>query len=314
MLHRATSFLQRIQEANSVLSTEFTELVKELPAPSAPDWEDRVSKINELFKMTGELAGEVQDEIFRKSSEVVHKKPADSPTKPNIAKSADPAPVAQENVQHDNPVEPELIAEPIVEPEPQPEMASDEQVSESEIVMEAEPVDESITEPIDMELKDRLDRLFGQIQTDEDQQNTKAADSSKKPGVLSRIFGRQSKKIDKHQADNLPVADQENEAKVEYSVVEPNSPKLPDLLGDTAREVGDIFLEDTTPQQVHPYNESIEQPELRLSWWFRLKKRIDDERYRRVMLALERHEMRKAQRRNRRIKPQKPGGEAPAAG
>ena len=53
MLNRANLMLHRAQEANAILSLEFTELCHALPAPESPDVKDRIQRINELFKKTG---------------------------------------------------------------------------------------------------------------------------------------------------------------------------------------------------------------------------------------------------------------------
>ena len=73
MLHRASSVLHQMQDTNLALSAEFTHLVKELPAPKeneggTPEWEETMSRVNDLFHRTHELAGEMQDEIFRTTS------------------------------------------------------------------------------------------------------------------------------------------------------------------------------------------------------------------------------------------------------
>ena len=53
MLNRANIMLSRVQEANALLSLEFTEMVKALPEPQKKDLDDRISRINDLFKKTG---------------------------------------------------------------------------------------------------------------------------------------------------------------------------------------------------------------------------------------------------------------------
>ena len=69
MLHRASSVLHQLQDTNLALSAEFTHIVKELPAPKESGWDDTISRVEDLFKKTHELAGEMQDEIFRTTSE-----------------------------------------------------------------------------------------------------------------------------------------------------------------------------------------------------------------------------------------------------
>ncbi|MBP6965350.1 MAG: hypothetical protein KBC96_13200 [Armatimonadetes bacterium] len=74
MLHRASSVLHQMQETNLALSAEFTHIVKELPAPrdgeagATSDWDETINRVNDLFRRTHELAGEMQDEIFRSAS------------------------------------------------------------------------------------------------------------------------------------------------------------------------------------------------------------------------------------------------------
>ena len=56
MLNRANIMLSRAQEANALLSLEFGEIVKALPEPRAKEFTERIDRINELFKKTGEVA------------------------------------------------------------------------------------------------------------------------------------------------------------------------------------------------------------------------------------------------------------------
>lgn len=71
MLHRASSVLHQLQDTNIALSAEFTHIVKELPAPKGSNWDETISRVNDLFKKTHELAGDMQDEIFGKTSEPI---------------------------------------------------------------------------------------------------------------------------------------------------------------------------------------------------------------------------------------------------
>lgn len=59
MLNRANIMLNRAQEANTILSLEFTELCHALPAPEDPEVKDRIQRINDLFKNTGVSDAEV---------------------------------------------------------------------------------------------------------------------------------------------------------------------------------------------------------------------------------------------------------------
>ncbi|MDH7601636.1 MAG: hypothetical protein QHI38_05760 [Armatimonadota bacterium] len=53
MLNRANIMLNRAQEAMALTSAELNEMAKSLPEPKKAEWEQRVAKINELFKKTG---------------------------------------------------------------------------------------------------------------------------------------------------------------------------------------------------------------------------------------------------------------------
>lgn len=53
MLNRANIMLNRAQEAMALTSVELNEMAKSLPEPKKAEWEQRVAKINELFKKTG---------------------------------------------------------------------------------------------------------------------------------------------------------------------------------------------------------------------------------------------------------------------
>ena len=61
MLNRANIMLSRVQEANMMLSVEFTEMIKALPEPKAKDVRERIDRMNELFKKTG-TASESREE------------------------------------------------------------------------------------------------------------------------------------------------------------------------------------------------------------------------------------------------------------
>lgn len=66
MLNRSNIMLARAHEATAMLSAEFGELARALPAPDqasnpkeAQEVENRVKKINDLFKKTGHLSDEI---------------------------------------------------------------------------------------------------------------------------------------------------------------------------------------------------------------------------------------------------------------
>ena len=80
MLNRANIMLSRTQEANALLSIEFTDIVKALPEPKAKEFESRIERINELFKKTGASMGDPDSEI------------SNSRTKQNQAQKCSPHP------------------------------------------------------------------------------------------------------------------------------------------------------------------------------------------------------------------------------
>jgi hypothetical protein len=81
MLNRANIMLSRAQEANTILSLEFTELCHALPAPEDPDVQDRIQRINDLFKNTGISDAEVTMEPgANQESVIVTPPPSESPT------------------------------------------------------------------------------------------------------------------------------------------------------------------------------------------------------------------------------------------
>lgn len=58
MLNRSNIMLNRAQEVNSLLSLEFNEVVQALPEPQRKEKEERISRIQELFRKTGALEQE----------------------------------------------------------------------------------------------------------------------------------------------------------------------------------------------------------------------------------------------------------------
>jgi len=98
MLHRASSVLHQLQDTNIALSAEFTHIVKELPAPKGSNWDETITRVNDLFKKTHELAGDMQDEIFGKASEPipVQRQASATATEPKTrTETRDPEPVEQ---------------------------------------------------------------------------------------------------------------------------------------------------------------------------------------------------------------------------
>ncbi|MDO8586789.1 MAG: hypothetical protein Q7T82_07070 [Armatimonadota bacterium] len=78
MLNRANIMLNRAQEANTILSLEFTELCHALPAPEAPEVQDRIRRINDLFKTTGISDAEVASAPGAPDSVIVTPPPEES--------------------------------------------------------------------------------------------------------------------------------------------------------------------------------------------------------------------------------------------
>lgn len=158
MLHRASSVLHQLQDANLALSTEFTHMVKELPPAKDGNWENTIDRVNQLFKKTHELAGDLQDEIFHKSAKPEPaKKPAGKTAKEPVAEAppvSEPMPeppqpevvMAEAEIPptYDLGPEPEmeaLLPPPIYEPQPEPEVvmaAPEAEIFEPEIVADLE--------------------------------------------------------------------------------------------------------------------------------------------------------------------------------
>jgi hypothetical protein len=210
MLHRANSVLHRLQETNVALSSEFTNLVKELPAPNSPDWEQRVAKINDLFRKTGELAEQVQDEVFKKGAPVdnalIQSEPKEKPAP--VAPQAPAEPVAV-------PVRPEPVfeAEPVA-PEAQPVF----QAAEAETVdAEFTTHDASVSEP---KRDERLERLFRRLETVEPEHGAPVQlvdlDQPKdsKPGRKSGLWGRITRRSRREQSVGPDAEDSESHSEM----------------------------------------------------------------------------------------------------
>lgn len=178
MLHRANSVLHHLQDANAALSTEFTELVKELPAPQIPEWEQRVSKINELFKKTGKLADEVQQDIFGKSPM------AEPDTNPEPEK-----PQNDSEVAFDTPEPVQATAEALEAEEDAHDVVDDIEYQVEEVV-EAVIIEEVHDDD------DRKKKLFDSINKGQDVDavasnwNYIPSSVAAKPNVISRIWSK----------------------------------------------------------------------------------------------------------------------------
>jgi len=175
MLHRASSVLHQLRDTNLALSAEFTHIVKELPPAKDGDWEETISRVNDLFQKTHELADDMQEEIFTKAAV------PEPPRKPSKKGAKEPAAECEVQSMESEMVEPEaefvepMIVEPqmaepepeleIVEPEPEPEIVEPQMAEpepEPEIV-ELEPADEPMPqfdmEPIELEQADEPEEL-----------------------------------------------------------------------------------------------------------------------------------------------------------
>ena len=350
MLHRANSVLHRIQEANAVLSTEFTELVKELPAPSSPDWEERVNKINELFKKTGALADEIQDDIFGKGTDTLMEK-ATPAAKPQAQESMDsaidtkpktePAPAQEPNLEQDAEHEESIQASTLsANSDSEPDAVEEE--LEDLVVVEAQFSD---PDPVNPNVQKRLDRLFGQAgakpkKQQESKPKTNAAETETKQGLLSGIWRKMSTRKRKNSkneleaeltADESPLADTlvesaepeiadiaEPEQKLE-DIVQPESVEaklyndsqheqpvdqgLSNLLNNTADELEKIQMEfipveaDGLRSGSTLIDEGSKKP---ISFWARWMARLEAERHRRALLAINRVAEKRSRRKNRR--------------
>jgi hypothetical protein len=85
MLNRANIMLNRAQEANTILSLEFTELCHALPAPEDPEVQDRIHRINDLFRNTGITDAEVAISPEKPSESAIVTPPPTEPQEVTVA-------------------------------------------------------------------------------------------------------------------------------------------------------------------------------------------------------------------------------------
>lgn len=71
MLNRSNMMLNRAQDVNSLLSLEVREIVEALPEPKRKESEERISRIQELFKQTGIQLSDEQPAALEESIEGV---------------------------------------------------------------------------------------------------------------------------------------------------------------------------------------------------------------------------------------------------
>lgn len=134
MLNRSNVMLARAHEATAMLSVEFGELARALPEPLALDAEapemeqieDRLQRINSLFKKTGSLSAEIAETLHRNaaatdaaSADAARTTPAPPPepkeaAAPQARASETPAPASSTAAD----AEPESPARPMPPPEP----------------------------------------------------------------------------------------------------------------------------------------------------------------------------------------------------
>ena len=195
MLHRASSVLHQLQDTNLALSAEFTQLVKELPAPKEGDLDDTIARVNELFKKTHELAGDMQDEIFHKAAEPDTPSPRDDQATPASAATASPVTSDRQTEAPD----PQPLQQDRFEPETEEiAQAETQAVHEASFETEAEDTERGKTHesaPGDPERQERIEQLFRDLRCDEfgrtkGRLDDKAPDAARKPGLFSRLFGR----------------------------------------------------------------------------------------------------------------------------
>lgn len=267
MLHRANSVLQRMQQANAALSSEFTDLVKELPDPQAPDWEQRVAKINELFQKTGELADEAQDAVFRKGidsgeptppapkptppPEPAEPTPTPHPAEPMASEQLQEAEEAEEFPQHDS-VEPEAA---VIEADLQPGEPQDEH---EEPVVESAPHEEVHTiQDADFEelpKSEKIDRLFrGADASEDDTLGSRSAPGDSSPGLFSRIWRRLAVRIGKNGQDIVQAEDD--------SEPEPETDPLTEAITETVPDVEPVSDADTEAQADHEMETDSPEPD-----------------------------------------------------
>ncbi len=174
MLHRASSVLHQLQDTNLALSAEFSHIVKELPAPDDQNWNETVDRVNDLFRKTHDLAGDMQEEIFRT---------AQTPTIPRVEAPPSPAP------------RPEPVVAQVEEPlAPEPETIHEAEVSEiseetpqAQVVVQAQEQTQQTSE---------IDSLFARVESmhfeDDKHVPALAAEEARKQGFFARLLGKRN--------------------------------------------------------------------------------------------------------------------------
>lgn len=177
MLHRASSVLHQLQDTNLALSAEFSHIVKELPAPEDPNWNETVDRVNDLFRKTHDLAGDMQEEIFRT---------AQTPTIPRMEPAPKPVPQPEPVVAH--------TEEP---PAPQPEIVHEAEVTElHEEPTPVQVVVQAAEQPEQTQQTGSIDDLFARVESMRFEEDSPvpalAAEESRKQGFFARLLGKRN--------------------------------------------------------------------------------------------------------------------------
>jgi len=194
MLHRANSVLQRMQEANNALSSEFTELIKELPQPQQgdPEWSERVSRINELFKRTGDLADEAEAEIFgrREDSPKNDPNPKDNPNPQSTVSAEENKPETTEQ----NTIPDAVFV--TVEKESQTETVETEPSCSYDDEPETAVEEPDKTDNAEQEFNEKLDKVIAAFEAAKPSEQTAEAEETapKRIGWFGRLFRRHKAK------------------------------------------------------------------------------------------------------------------------
>lgn len=193
MLHRASSVLHQLQDTNLALSAEFTHIVKELPAPEDKNWDDTVTRVNDLFKKTHELAGELQEDIFRTTQ---------TPEIPKLNTEKPPAPPPADHlsgVQAEPPV-----VEPLHHEQYAPDLETIHEAEISEVIEHADEVrseaadtPEDVTpEPEAEKPEVAIEQLFARVDTMQfDERDDDSGGRAAKPGFFAKLFSKLNEEV-----------------------------------------------------------------------------------------------------------------------
>ena len=197
MLHRASSVLHQLQNTNLALSAEFTQLVKELPAPKDADWDQTMARVNDLFKKTHELAGEMQDEIFRSPAEPgPDEAEGDGAAKTPTADVSGNAPQPQAETAELEPP-PQRQDESESETIPQANLQTPDETPVETAAQETKTAEAHEPAPRDRERTKSVEQLFNRVQSVSLDATARLDDeaphAARRQGLLARLFRRCSK-------------------------------------------------------------------------------------------------------------------------